>query len=83
VAVIAAIVVIGAASIAMGRSDRPGTPVLAAAAGAAAGGAAAVVFLVPQVDLVPDNLDGVVEIVILAVAGAAIAGLVWRRRRTG
>jgi hypothetical protein len=85
VALIGAIVVIGAAAVAMGRADvaELGAPALAAAGGAAVGAAAAVVFLVPQVDLVPDNVEGGVELVILVASGAAIAGLGWRRRRVG
>lgn len=85
VALLGAVVVIGAAAVAMRRSDvaELGTPTLAAAGGAAVGAAAAVVFLVPQMDLVPDNVEGGVELVILVASGAAIAGLGWRRRRAG
>jgi hypothetical protein len=83
VALIGAIVVIGAAAVAIRRSDAAelGAPALAAAGGAAVGAAAAVVFLVPQVDLVPDSVEGGVELVILVISGAVIAGLGWRRRR--
>jgi hypothetical protein len=84
-ALIAATVVIVSASMTVLRAGdvTDGPRVVGLAAAAAVGVAAAVVFLVPQVDLIPDGLDGVVDGAVVIVAGAAIAGLGWRRWHTG
>jgi hypothetical protein len=84
IALIAAAIVLGAAAVLLIRNgSRAGPSGLAALAGVAAGVAAAVVFLVPEVDLLPDQFDGGVQLVVFLVSGLAIAALGWRRRRAG
>jgi len=84
IALIAAAIVLGAAALLLNRNGSGAGPSgLAVLAGVAAGVAAAVVFLVPQVDLLPDQLDGGVQLVVFALSGLVIAALGWRHRRAG
>lgn len=82
VAVVAAALVVGGVAFALGRRGVDTTaPGLGMIAGAIAGAAAALVFLVPQVDLLPDQFDAGAQLIVFAASGVAIAGLGWRRRR--
>ena len=84
IALIAAAIVLGAAALLLHRNGSGAGPSgLAVLAGVAAGVAAAVVFLEPQVDLLPDQLDGGVQLVVFALSGMAIAVLGWRHRHGG